>query len=96
MERGGFVYIMANSKNTVIYTGVTSKLRERIWEHKTKHYQTAFTSKYKISKLVYFEEFGDIREAIEREKQIKAGSRIKKIQLIESMNPEWKDLFELL
>ena len=96
MEKGGFVYIMTNPRNTVLYTGVTSRLKERVWEHKTKHYQTAFTAKYRIQKLLYFEEFSDIRDAIEREKQIKAGSRAKKIELIVSMNPDWKDLFDLL
>jgi len=80
----------------VIYTGVTSNLKERVWQHKTKHYQTAFTARYKISKLIYFEEYNDIRDAIDREKQIKAGSRLKKIKLIEEMNPEWDDLFHLL
>lgn len=96
MEKGGFVYIMTNPLNTVLYTGVTSKLKERIWQHKTKHFQTSFTARYKINKLVYFEEYNDIRDAIDREKQIKAGSRKKKIALIESSNPEWNDLFELL
>lgn len=96
MEKGGYVYIMTNPQNTVIYTGVTSKLKDRIWQHKIKEYQTSFTAKYKITKLVYFEEYSDIRDAIDREKQIKAGSRLKKIQLIESMNPEWKDIFDLL
>jgi len=96
MEKGGFVYIMTNPRNTVLYTGVTSRLKERVWEHKTKQYQTSFTAKYRISKLLYFEEFSDIRDAIDREKKIKAGSREKKIQLIEELNPEWDDLFDLL
>ena len=87
---------MTNPGNTVLYTGVSSRLKERVWEHKTKHYQTSFTSKYNIQKLIYFEEYSDIREAIIREKQIKAGSRAKKIELIESLNPDWKDLFDLL
>ena len=96
MEKGGHIYIMTNPGNTVLYTGVSSRLKERVWEHKTKHYQTSFTSKYNIQKLIYFEEYSDIREAIIREKQIKAGSRAKKIELIESLNPDWKDLFDLL
>jgi putative endonuclease len=96
MEKGGYIYIMTNPKNTVLYIGVTSRLKERVWEHKTKHYQTSFTAKYKIQKLVYFEEYSDIRYAFDREKQIKAGSRAKKIQLIEKINPGWKDLFDLL
>jgi putative endonuclease len=90
------IYIMTNPRNTVLYTGVTSRLKERIWEHKSKQYQTSFTARYKISKLVYFEEYSSIQEAIEREKQIKAGSRLKKILLIESINPDWNDLFDLL
>jgi putative endonuclease len=94
MEKGGFIYIMTNPKNTVLYTGVTSRLKERVWEHKTKHYQTSFTSKYQINKLVYYEEFNSIQDAISREKQIKAGSRERKIKLVESLNPDWKDLFE--
>jgi len=69
MEKGGFVYIMTNPRNTVLYTGVTSNLKERVWQHKTKLHQTSFTARYKISKLVYFEEFNDIAEAIAREKQ---------------------------
>jgi putative endonuclease len=96
MEKGGYIYIMTNPKNTVLYTGVTSRLKERVWEHKAKHYQTSFTAKYKIQKLVYFEEYSDIRDAFDREKQIKAGTRAKKIQLIEKINPGWKDLFDLL
>ncbi|MFO7369176.1 MAG: GIY-YIG nuclease family protein [Bacteroidales bacterium] len=96
MEKRGYVYIMTNLGNTVLYTGVTSKLKERIWEHKSKLYQTSFTAKYRITKLVYYQEYSDIKEAISVEKQIKAGSRKKKLQLIEGMNPEWNDLYELL
>jgi putative endonuclease len=94
MERGGFVYIMSNKNNTAIYTGVTSNLKNRIWEHKNKIHKGSFSSKYNVDKLVYFETFLSIEEAIAREKQIKAGSRQKKIILINSMNPEWKDLSE--
>jgi putative endonuclease len=96
MEKTGFVYILTNNNNTVLYTGVTSGLKERVREHKEKIYQTSFTHKYNIHKLLYFEEYSDIRDAIEREKQIKAGSRAKKIALIESKNPQWEDLFDLL
>ena len=84
------VYIMTNKTRT-LYTGVTSALRFRVNQHKEKVFP-GFTSKYKIFKLVYFEEFADIRDAITREKQIKGMLRSKKITLIESMNPEWKDL----
>jgi putative endonuclease len=88
-----FVYIMTNKNNTVLYTGVTNDLQRRVYEHKNKLLK-GFTSKYNITRLVYFEEFGEIRDAIAREKQIKAGSRKKKEDLINSINPEWKDLYE--
>lgn len=91
--RGGIVYIMTNISNTTIYTGVTSDLLSRIDEHRQKVLPKSFTSRYNISKLVYYEGFHSIEEAILREKQIKAGSRKKKIGLIESMNPDWNDLF---
>ena len=94
MERGGFVYFMTNKNNTVIYTGVTSNLRNRIYEHKTGRYPNSFTSRYKCYKLVYYESFPYIEEAIVREKQIKSGSRKKKEELIRKINPEWRDLFE--
>jgi len=88
----GFVYIMTNKNNSVLYTRVTSDLKERVLQHKTKKYMDSFSAKYNISKLVYFESFETIREAIKREKLIKAGSRNKKIDLINEMNPEWDDL----
>ena len=87
------VYIMANAHNTVLYTGVTNDLQRRILEHKADK-GSSFTKKYNISKLVYFECGDDINAAIFREKQIKAGSRHKKIELVNSINPEWNDLFE--
>ena len=87
-----FVYIMTN-KSVTLYTGVTNNLERRIYEHK-HHLVKGFTSKYKIDKLVYFEETSDINAAISREKQIKGWLRKKKIALIESMNPGWKDLSE--
>ena len=86
------VYIMTNKNNTVLYTGVTNNLRRRVIEHKTGQ-GGKFTSKYKITKLVYYECGGDINAAIDREKQIKGGSRQSKKDLINDMNPEWKDLF---
>jgi len=82
---------MANKNNTVIYVGVTSDLIKRVYQHKTKAFK-GFTSKYNCDKLVYFEEFNDITQAIAREKQIKAGNRKRKEQLIKSINPDWKDL----
>ena len=90
------VYIISNQNNTVLYTGVTSALKVRINKHKSKKYPRSFAAKYNIDKLVYFEEFDSINTAIKREKQIKAGSRKKKEDLINSLNPEWKDLYETL
>ncbi|MCS3531896.1 GIY-YIG nuclease family protein [Chryseobacterium sp. JUb7] len=90
----GFVYIMTNKNNTVLYTGVTSNLPKRIQEHKDKFYELSFTSKYNLNKLVYWEAFQEIGDAIFREKQIKAGSRQKKLNLINSLNQEWRDLEE--
>src|ERR1044072_4403227 len=88
----GFAYIMTNSNNTVLYVGVTSQLHERVADHKSKRYSDSFSARYNLSKLVYFEAFQMIGDAIGREKQIKGGSRKKKIDLIRSMNPEWNDL----
>ena len=86
---------MANKINTVIYTGVTSDLQKRVYEHKEKLID-GFTKKYKINKLVYFEVFDNIDYAITREKQLKGGSRKKKIDLIKSVNPVFKDLYDEL
>lgn len=94
MQRGGCVYIMTNIGNTVLYTGVTSDLVSRVLEHKEGKYPNSFTSRYNVKKLVYYEIFPSIEEAIDREKQIKGGSRKKKEELINTMNPEWRDLFE--
>ena|ERR1700733_13149311 len=87
------IYILTNKNNTILYTGVTNDLRRRISEHKMKVI-SGFTKQYNVDKLVYFEWFEDAPNAIAREKQIKGGSRAKKIVLIESSNPEWSDLFE--
>src|SRR5574342_320930 len=87
------VYIMTNSRHTVLYTGVTNDLQRRIEEHKSGT-GSAFTKKYNVNKLVFYESGDDINIAIAREKRIKAGSRKKKIDLINSTNPEWKDLSE--
>jgi putative endonuclease len=92
----GFVYIMTNNNNSVLYTGVTSDLIERVNQHKSKKHIDSFTSRYNICKLVFYESFDTIGEAIKREKQIKAGSRNKKIDLIKGMNPEWNDLSLIL
>ena len=84
---------MTNKYNSVLYTGVTNNLKRRVYEHKAKLVK-GFTMKYNISKLVYYEVFDDPNSAITREKQIKGGSRQKKIDLIDSMNKEWKDLYQ--
>jgi len=84
---------MMNKGNTVIYIGVTSSLKKRIYEHKEKLVD-GFTKKYNVNKLVYHETFDNIDDAILREKQIKAGSRAKKINLIKSINPNFKDLYD--
>jgi putative endonuclease len=84
---------MTNNYNTVLYTGVTNDLQRRVYEHKSKLID-GFTKKYNITKLVYYEIFEDVNAAISREKQIKAGSRQKKIDLVNSINQEWKDLYD--
>ena len=93
MNRQYYTYIMTNKGYTVLYTGVTNDLQRRVYEHKEKVIQ-GFTKKYNITKLVYYEIFDDIENAIFREKQIKGGSRSKKIEMIERMNPAWKDLYD--
>ena len=82
-----------NNTNTVIYTGVTSNLQRRVLEHKEKLVK-GFTKKYNVNKLVYYKEFDNIVSAIEREKQIKGGSRKDKINLIKNINIEFKDLYD--
>ena len=89
-----YVYILSNTNNRVIYTGVTNDLVRRVFEHKHHLDKSSFTAKYNIDKLVYFEEKSSNRVAIEREKQLKSWSRKKKNQLIEGINPNWLDLYE--
>ena len=96
MGRGGYVYIMTNIYLNVLYTGVTSELRDRVYQHKNNCYPNSFASKYKCYKLVYYYFFDHIEEAINEEKRIKAGNRKAKINLIESINPQFSDLFENL
>jgi len=91
MERQYCIYILTNRNNTVLYTGVTNNLPRRIYEHKAKLTE-GFTKRYNVDKLVYYEVFDQIENAILREKQIKAGPRAKKIALINGMNPKWLDL----
>ena len=95
MNRQYYVYIMTNKRNTVLYTGVTNDLERRVYEHKAKLVE-GFTKKYNVTKLVYYEIFEDPRNAILREKQTKGGSRQKKIDLINGINREWRDLYEEL
>jgi putative endonuclease len=90
--KSGFVYIMANQNNGTLYVGVTSNLIKRVYEHRNSLVE-GFTKKYGLKKLVYFEVFEDISSAIEREKQLKAGNRKKKISLIEANNASWSDLY---
>lgn len=93
MSNTYFVYMMTNRLSTVIYTGVTNNLLKRVHEHKNKII-SGFSSTYNINKLVYYEVFTNINDAIKREKQIKSGSRIKKINLIKKQNPAFKDLYK--
>ena len=84
---------MTNNWNTTLYTGVTNDLKRRVYEHKEK-LADGFTGKYNVTKLVYYEVFEDPESAIAREKQIKSGSRKKKVALINGMNKDWRDLYE--
>ena len=93
--KGAYVYILSNKRNGTLYVGVTSNLVKRIFEHKEKVIN-GFSAKYNLDLLVYYEERWSIEEAIQREKQLKAGNRKKKLGLIESINPDWKDLSEYL
>jgi putative endonuclease len=95
MIKQSYVYILTNKNHNVLYTGVTSDLKKRIYKHKKK-IVPGFTSVYNVNKLVYFEAFEDIYRAIEREKQIKGGSRQDKINLIDEFNPKWNDLYDEL
>ncbi len=97
-----YTYITTNRKRGLLYTGMTNHLRFRIWQHKTKQVK-GFTSRYNLDKLVWYESFEQVQDrvrlltdAIAREKEIKGWRREKKIALIESMNPEWKDLYDML
>jgi len=95
MDKQYCIYIMTNKNNSVLYTGITSDLKKRVYEHKAK-LSNGFTKKYNANKLVYYEIFNDAYNAIIREKQLKAGSRQKKLDLINRMNPAWGDLYDKL
>ena len=88
-----YVYILASSKNGTLYIGFTSNLPERIFEHK-HHLTPGFTSRYNVDKLVYFERFEDVKQAIRHEKRLKEWNRNWKKDLIEKFNPEWRDLYD--
>ena len=88
-----YVYMMTNKYNNVLYTGFTSNLIRRIYVHKEHMDPKSFTTRYHVEKLVYYESTTDVRSAIEREKQIKSWNRTRKNQLVESMNPQWRDLY---
>ena len=92
MNKYFYVYLTTNNSNAVIYTGVTNNLKIRVFQHKNKIIK-GFTEKYNATKLVYYEAFDNAYDAISREKQIKAGSRKKKIDLINKTNSQWKDLY---
>ena len=92
MEPKSYTYILFSQRNGTLYVGVTSNLKKRITEHKEKLIP-GFTQKYNVDKLGYFEEYNDIRLAIQREKELKGWTRKKKIALLEASNPQWKDLF---
>jgi putative endonuclease len=95
MNRQCYVYIMTNDRNTVLYTGVTNDLKRRAWQHRAGE-GGAFTKRYQVHKVVYYEATEDPISAISREKQIKAGSRARKVALIERDNPTWRDLYDEL
>src|SRR6201996_8561901 len=93
-QRGGCVYIITNKEHSVLYTGVTSDIISRIWEHKNKVYPNSFSAKYNCNKLVYYCFYSHIEEAIAAEKSFKAGSKNAKIKAINELNPGWKDLYD--
>ena len=92
VKKGYSVYILTNKRNGTLYVGVTGRLWERMLEHKNG-VKEGFSKRYGLKRLVYFETFEDVNNAIRREKQLKAGSRAKKIALVEENNPDWQDLY---
>ena len=95
MAKGGWVYLMTNRRNGTLYLGVTANLAVRAWQHRTGAVE-GFTKKYGLTRLVWYERFEDIRDAIQREKTMKHWPRAWKVRLIHAMNPEWDDLYEVL
>jgi putative endonuclease len=94
MPKKGYTYIVTTKNHTVLYTGATSTLKDRIDRHRIKKYSRSFTAQYNVDKLVWYQEFEWIGDALEMERKIKAGSRKKKLALINSMNPDWRDLYD--
>lgn len=92
--KGGYTYMLTNKNHTMLYIGVTSDLYGRMTKHRGKAYPRSFTARYNVNKLVYYEVFDSMLKAIDREKQLKAGSREQKIKLICEFNPQWRDLFD--
>ncbi len=92
MKKGGYVYILTNYTKTTLYIGVTNDITRRICEHKNHIYHNSFTDKYKVEYCIYYESFNDIESAINREKELKGWTRIKKETLINSINPEWNEI----
>ena len=92
MSREYYVYLLTNKRNTVIYVGVTNNLVRRVYQHKQAKGK-GFTARYGVKRLVHFEMFGDVRDAVGREKQLKAGPRRKKLELVNSHNSAWRDLY---
>ena len=93
MDKEYYIYLLTNQNNNVLYTGITNNLIRRVYEHKNK-LQEGFTKKYNVNRLVYYEVYSDIADAITREKQIKGWSRKKKNTMVNQSNPDWKDLYE--
>lgn len=96
MIKGGYLYIVTNKHNTVLYIGVTSGLVKRMWEHRARLHPASFTARHNLSKLVYFKKFDSIEEAYQEQEMLNAGTRVDQVKLIEEANREWKDLTEAL
>jgi putative endonuclease len=94
MPKKGYTYIVTNKHHTVLYTGATSTLKDRIDRHRNKKYRRSFTAQYNVDKLVWYQAFDWIGDALEMERKIKAGSRKKKLDLINALNPDWRDLYD--
>ncbi len=92
--KGGIVYILTNKNKTTLYVGVTSNLRTRVFQHRTGENRSSFSYRYNVHYLVFYEFFPSIESAITREKEVKKWRREKKVNLINQLNPEWKDLFD--